>query len=301
MREPTRRAFAVGLFDGVHRGHTAVLGAAVEAARENDFEPAAATFYGTTMTAKNIKHRLILMQNERERRISKAGIEYIKDFHFDEVRDLSPAEFIKLLRDEYNAGAIIVGEDFRFGKNKSGDTETLKTICNDLDLKLTVTPELYESENKNAKISSAHIRDLLESGETEKANTLLGYNFYYYKTIIKGRQLGRTMGFPTINQLIPPSQVKVKYGVYSSEVTIKGVKHRGLTNVGMKPTVDYNGSPLLETYINDFSGDLYGKRLRVHLLKYIRPEEHFDSLEALKKQMEADKLLLKVKSGNQAF
>jgi riboflavin kinase/FMN adenylyltransferase len=101
------------------------------------------------------------------------------------------------------------------------------------------------------------------------------------------------MGFPTINQLIPPSQVKVRYGVYLSEVTIKGVKHRGLTNVGMKPTVDYNGSPLLETYISDFSGDLYGKKIRVHLLKYIRPEEHFDSIEALKKQMEADKLLLK--------
>jgi riboflavin kinase/FMN adenylyltransferase len=278
------------LFDGVHRGHKAVLEAAVKSAEQNGFEPAAATFYGTTMTAKNIKYRLILLQNERERLIKAAGIKFIQDFHFDEVRDMNPKGFIRFLADTYNAGAIIVGEDFRFGRDRAGNAETLHEICDELDLALTIAPEIYDG---GEKISSGHIRDLLEAGDVQKANELLGYSFYYHKDVSKGRQIGRTLGFPTVNQIIPPMQVKVKYGVYISEVIIKGRTYKGLTNVGMKPTVDYGGQPLLETYIDGFSGDLYGKMLRVHLLSYIRPEERFDSLEALKNQMEADKLLLR--------
>jgi riboflavin kinase/FMN adenylyltransferase len=281
-----KRALAIGLFDGVHRGHKAVLRETVKTANESGFIPGASTFSGITMTAKNVQNRLLLSGRERVKRIKAAGIEYIQEFDFADICDMTPYEFIYVLANHFSAGAVIVGEDFRFGKGQTGDTELLKQLCRDFGLKLKILPELTDDEGK---ISSGRIRNLLENGETEAANALLGYSFYYKMPVVMGRQLGRRLGFPTINQIMPQSLVKVKFGVYLSEILIDGKIYKGITNIGVKPTVHYPGLPLLETYIDGFNGDLYGKTERVHLLRFIRPEQHFDSIKVLKQQMESDR------------
>jgi riboflavin kinase/FMN adenylyltransferase len=287
--ENTKKAYAIGLFDGVHLGHKEVLHETVRLAEEKGFIPAAATFTCSTICTKNIQQRLLLMPNEKRNRIKAEGIEDITEFNFSEIRGMETYEFIQMMADHYNTGAITVGEDFRFGKGRMGDVDMLRRLCADYGILLSVTPELNIA---GGKISSGRIRDLLEAGDVTAANELLGYAFYYRKTVVKGDQLGRKLGFPTINQMMNPEQIKVKFGVYLSETVIDGKTYKSVTNAGVKPTVDYTGMPLLETYIDDFSDEIYGQFIPVHLLKYIRPQQKFGSLEELTAQMEADKQLL---------
>jgi riboflavin kinase/FMN adenylyltransferase len=288
-RENAKKAYAIGLFDGVHRGHKAVLGETVQLAKENDFIPAAATFTCSTICTKNIQQRLLLMPNEKRNRIKAEGIEEITEFNFAEIRGMETYEFIQMMADHYAAAAIVVGEDFRFGRGNIGDVAMLKKLCADYGIMLSVTPEL---DCNGSKISSGRIRDLLEAGDAPAANEMLGYPFYYKKTVVEGEKLGRKLGFPTANQAMNPEQIKVKFGVYLSETVVDGKTYKSITNIGTKPTVNYNGLPLLETYIDGFHGELYGQMIPVHLLKFIRPSQKFDSLDALRAQMEADKRLL---------
>ena len=138
------------------------------------------------------------------------------------------------------------------------------------------------------KVSSTLIRRLLAEGSTERANTLLGSPYTIMKTVSRGAQLGRTIGFPTANQLFDAGQLVPRYGVYASSTVIDGKSYLSMTDIGMKPTVDYGGTPLAETYIHGFSGDLYGSPLRVSLLRFIRPEMKFSSLDELKEQIDRD-------------
>jgi riboflavin kinase/FMN adenylyltransferase len=273
-----KNAIAIGIFDGVHRGHKAVFNAA---ASITGLTPAAMTFSGSTKTSD----RFILTESEKFEAIKDSGIKNIFNLKFDDIRNLSPTEFIKLLKKEYNAVHIVVGEDFRFGSGRSGDTSTLQKICGEMGIGLTITAEiLYDNE----KISSGRIRELLEVGEIKRANELLGYEFYYKSRVEHGREIGRSLGFPTINQAIPPEKVKIKQGVYICKAEFDGKTFDGITDFGIKPTVNYKGAPRLETYIHGFSGDLYEKVVTIIPHKFLREEIKFDNLEDLKTQMERD-------------
>jgi riboflavin kinase/FMN adenylyltransferase len=273
-----KKAVAIGIFDGVHRGHRAVFDTAAAIA---DLTPAVMTFSGSSKAS----NRLILTESEKLEAIKDRGIKNIFNLNFDEIKDLSPTQFIKLLQDEYNAVHIVVGEDFRFGAGRSGDTSTLQKICTEMGIGLTITPEvLYDNE----KISSGRIRELLEEGEITKANELLGYEFYYKSRVEHGNEIGRSLGFPTINMAIPPEKVKIKQGVYICKVKFDGKIYDGITDFGIKPTVNYKGEPRLETYIHGFDGDLYEKEITIVPKRFLREEIKFDSLEALKTQMERD-------------
>ena len=141
----------------------------------------------------------------------------------------------------------------------------------------------------NIKISSTEIRNLLLNGEIEKANQFLGQPYQIWQEVTHGAQLGRTIGFPTVNQLFEEGQLVPKFGVYASETTLPdGRKFHSLTNIGIKPTVKYAGLPLAETYLKDFSGNLYGERITVQLFRFIRPEKKFTSVKALTEQMTKD-------------
>jgi riboflavin kinase/FMN adenylyltransferase len=273
-----KKAVAIGIFDGVHRGHKAVFDAA---SAITGLSPAAMTFSGSSKASD----RLILTESEKLSAIKNLGIKNIFNLKFDDIRNFSPTEFIKLLKDKYNAVHIVVGEDFRFGSGRSGDTLTLQKICGEMKIGLTITPEiLYDNE----KISSGRIRELLEAGEIEKAHELLGYPFYYKSIVGHGNKLGRSLGFPTINQAIPPEKVKIKQGVYICKVESDGKVYDGITDFGIKPTVNYHGVPILETYIHGFDGNLYNKKVIVFPLEFMRDEIKFDSLEELKTQLQKD-------------
>jgi riboflavin kinase/FMN adenylyltransferase len=282
-------AAALGLFDGVHLGHRAVFADTVKAAEEMSLTPAAVTFSGLPKTQNNGAVRLILTETEKRIKMGEAGIEAYLPFRFEDIKDLSPREFISLLTGKYGISYIICGEDFRFGAGQSGDTDTLRNLQKEMNFGLTVTPEKL---SEGTKISSGEIKKLLRAGDVKGANTLLGYEFYYNLLVIEGSKIGRSIGFPTINQMIPESQVSPRYGVYLSKTEFDGKVYKSLSNIGMKPTVDYKGKPLSETYIEDFDGDLYGRKIKVSLIDFIRSERQFAGLPELKNQLENDKLKL---------
>jgi riboflavin kinase/FMN adenylyltransferase len=281
-------AVALGLFDGVHKGHTAVFRDTISNAEENGLKTAAVTFRGSLAAKKNIK--LILPESEKRNRIKQAGIEKIITFCFDDIKTLSPEAFVTLLTEEYGVKSIVCGADFRFGINKSGGADTLKKLGETLGFGVVITPEMDED---GEKISSSRIRELISQGKITEANKLLGYDFYYSQKVIEGNKIGRSIGFPTINQIIPKNIIAPLYGVYVSETEVGGVTYKSLSNIGVKPTVDYKGKPLIETYIEGFDGDLYGEKIKVNLKSFIRSEKYFSDLTELQKQLEADKELIK--------
>jgi riboflavin kinase/FMN adenylyltransferase len=276
-----RNAIAIGIFDGVHRGHKAVFRDVLRISEKMRLSPCAMTFSGSSKSGD----RLILTESERTERIKACGINTIFNLRFDEIKDLSPDEFTELLQSEYEAAHIAVGEDFRYGKERSGDLLTLKKSCDELGIGLTVTSEILHN---NEKISSGKIRQLLEAGEIEYADELLGYDFFVSSEVIHGQELARTLGFPTVNQQYPPEKVKIKQGVYITDAEFDGKRFQGITDYGIKPTVNYTGAPLLETYIHGFDGDLYGKEITVFPKRFLREEIKFNNIDELKAQMQKD-------------
>jgi riboflavin kinase/FMN adenylyltransferase len=281
-------AAALGLFDGVHIGHRAVFDNTVEVSKKAGLTPAAITFSGQTMTKTGGK--LILTESEKRAKISEAEIRAYISFDFDEIKDIGAPEFVKLLTENYGIKHIICGEDFRFGHNKSGDVNTLTRLGKEMSFGVTITPERTLG---GVKISSSIIREMLKCGEIENAKTMLGYDFYYFEKVVYGSEIGRSLGFPTINQIIPKSKVAPRYGVYLSKTEIDGQVYESLSNIGIKPTVEYKGKPLIETYIESFDGDLYGRKIKVSLTRFIRSEQQFSGLTELREQIEKDKLFMK--------
>jgi riboflavin kinase/FMN adenylyltransferase len=288
--EKPQYAAALGLFDGVHRGHGAVFDNTVKAARSSGLTPAAVTFSGDIMPHKTGSARFILSDAEKRKKLSEYGIEAIITFPFSEIKDTAPYDFIKTLTEKYGIAHIICGEDFRFGKDKAGDINALRDFSKKLGFGLTITPEKLSD---GVKISSGAIREKLCAGDIKTANSLLGYEFYYRLKVTLGNKIGRSLGFPTINQVIPKNIIMPQYGVYISKTAFDGKIYNSLSNIGIKPTVDYVGKPLIETYIEGFDGDLYDRIIKVSLCDFLRAERRFSGLPELKLQMEKDKTELK--------
>ncbi|MBQ7756033.1 MAG: riboflavin biosynthesis protein RibF, partial [Oscillospiraceae bacterium] len=176
--------------------------------------------------------------------------------------------------------------DFRFGKNASGDYETLKKLGESLGFEVRIV-KAYEVDGE--VLSSTMVRSLINNGEISKANRLLCENYQLELEVVHGVQLARTWNFPTINQIFPKNLAEVKFGVYCSRVLIDGVWYKGVTNVGVKPTVKNKGEVLCETFIMDYDGDLYGRTLRLELCEFIRAEKKFESLDELKEEIARNK------------
>lgn len=283
-----KRAIALGLFDGVHLGHRAVLQAAVDAAEKNGLRPAVYTF-ADEMAGKT--GEFLYPSAQRCHVFSECGAGLTICVPFALVRDLSGEAFAeKLVREEF-AAHVCCGRNFRFGKDAAWDADDLRTFGETYGFGVTVVPDVVAD---GVKVSSTVIRQLLAEGRTEQANRLLGAPYCIMQTVRHGAELGRTIGFPTINQPFRKGQLVPKYGVYVSEtVTPDGRHYPSVTNIGMKPTVDYHGNPLAETYIEGFSGRLYNKTVYVFLHRFLREEQKFVSLEALQAQMREDVILSK--------
>lgn len=262
-------AIALGMFDGVHMGHKAVLDGAVK----SPYTSVAVTFSsipyksgGSIMTTEDKKAKLL-----------DFGMDEVCFLDFFEVKDFSPEKFLSFLTEKYDIGKICCGFNYRFGKKAAGDTTFLRNWCKEKNIEFFECPEVIYEEKT---VSSSYIKTLISEGEIEKANFLLGSEFYFNAEVVHGDQRGRTMGFPTTNQLYPENIVKPKSGVYQTVVTVDGKDYDGVTNIGVRPTyiTEYISA---ETYILDFSADCYGKKVKTRLIKYLRGEKKFDSPEEL--------------------
>lgn len=278
-----KRAIALGAFDGLHLGHLRVL----EGTKQFGLAPSVLLFSehpakvlcGTTPP-------ILITDTKRDALLREMGIEPLKT-DFREIVSLSAREFVQeILRDRLHAGAVSCGENYTFGKERAGTPAVLKALCAECGIQLFVAPT---AEALGAPVSSTRIRKLLQNGETESANALLGRRFSYAFEVVHGDERGRTLHFPTINQFFPSDFVVPKYGVYASQVFINGSYHAAVTNIGVRPTIGTK-TPRSETCILGFSGDLYGQHTEVELLSYLRPEQKFDSLDALRAAIQKDSI-----------
>ena len=287
-------AVAMGLFDGLHYGHRTVIKRALDIAAEfPGIDPAVFTFDTSSVTSKGVGGvEYILSRDTKFELIDGLGVRYIYSPDFMNFKDLSGEEFVELvLCDKLAAKFVVCGEDFRFGTGASCGTDELNKMCRKHGIRVYTVPPVMESHG--LRISSTMIRKLINDGNIEIANMLLGSHFSFRLPVAYGRQLGRQLDFPTINQYLPKKQVMPKFGVYASKTEVRGNVYRSITNIGVKPTVG-SEAPIAETYIIGFEdSDLYGEMVKVSLISFVRPEMKFENTEELKKQIASDTAAVK--------
>lgn len=282
-----KSAVALGLFDGVHLGHRAVLNLALEQ-EKNGLIPYVFTFNPTMVLRKSKgEYGYIYNHLSKYNMLFNLGFRsHIRSVSFEEICRLSGEEFVKnILIDKMNAGIVCCGNNFRFGNFASCGVNELCELGKKYGFEVRIADDVvYKGET----VSSTVIRNLLLNGDTVRACRFLGEPYNINSEVVHGKALGRTIGFPTVNQIFEKGQLVPKFGVYASDTFINGYRYRAMTNIGMKPTVNYDGVPLAETHIINFSGDLYGKNIRLNLLEFIRPEQKFSFLDELKRQIAED-------------
>lgn len=278
---------ALGLFDGVHKGHRYIIDTAVSEAKKAGRASAVFCFKTDSVTSKGHDGRLeMLLDDEQKReRIALAGADYLYSPDFEELKGMRPEEFVRdILYGKMGCTGAVCGEDFTFGRGAVGKAEDLVRLGSKYGISVTVAPPLTED---GVTISSTLIRKLIRQGEIKKANELLGYRFCFELEVEHGFQRGRTWNFPTINQSIPRGRVLPRFGVYCSRVSFEGRRYDAVTDIGLKPTVNAELTrPLAETFILDYEGDLYGKKVKLELYEFLRAEKRFDSVDELKAEIQ---------------
>ena len=280
----SRKIYTLGFFDGVHLGHQALLAQCVALARELDCQPAAITFDGHPRSGFAPVPPLINSLEDRRRLLARYGITHIRTFPVTkEVMSTSWEDFLLLLLEEGAAG-FVCGHDFRFGSRGLGDVEKLRDFCSRRELPCVILPE---QTMDGLRISSTYIRRQIESGDMATAVRFLGHPHILTGTVIPGKQLGRRLGFPTANLRLPEGLAVPRFGVYACRCRVDGREYAAVTNVGTRPTVSGSGITV-EPWILDYEGDLYGRELTLEFHRFLRAEEKFPSLEALRGQILRD-------------
>ncbi|MBQ3559149.1 MAG: bifunctional riboflavin kinase/FAD synthetase [Agathobacter sp.] len=285
IEEPT--AVTLGKFDGLHRGHELLMHTVLDCSKKYQVASVAFTF---DMPPRNrveeIVANVLTTNDEKQYIFEKQGIDYLIECPFtQEVMSMEPKDFIAWIATSLNMKYVVVGDDFRFGYKRAGGYHTLQEYEEVYGYKTIVLDKLKDS---NRDISSTYVREKIADGNIRKANELLGYHYFIKSEILHGKKLGRRIGMPTINMILPQNKLLPPNGVYVTEVLVNDKKYMGVTNVGCKPTVSEEHIVGVETYIDDFSQDLYGEKIVVSFLEFIRPEMKFASIEELKAQMESD-------------
>jgi riboflavin kinase / FMN adenylyltransferase len=277
---------ALGNFDGIHQGHRQVLQPILQTAATEKVFSTVVTFSPHPQEFFTGQSRALLTPlDEKVTYLQELGVEQLVLLPFDaSLAALTPQDFVeKILVQQLQARHISVGQNFRFGQRRAGTTEDLKAIAAQHNITVTITP-LYTTEGD--RVSSSAIRHALEHGDPRQAQQLLGRPYTLIGTVVKGQQLGRTIGFPTANLQVPPEKFVPQNGVYRVWVT-GAAEGLGVMNIGDRPTVD-GKHRTLEVHLLDWSGDLYGQTLTVQVERFLRPEQRFASLDDLKAQIQAD-------------
>ncbi len=278
---------ALGCFDGIHIGHQRIIRSMCSYAKENSLCGAVFTFdVSPAALLGKAPRRSLLSRNDKMNILENLGVEYCFSVDFSSVRNISPEDFVKnILIDKLGVQAVFCGFNYRFGHNAKGSSDILLELCNKYGIKAFVSsPVCYGDQ----AVSSSRIRDLIEQGEILTANRLLGRPFSVEQTISEGKHNGRTVGIPTINQNLPDGFVTPRFGVYASFVYIDGKKYEGITNVGVRPTVNGKHKNIETHILGRFYGNLYGKHVRTQFLDFVRDEKKFANLEELSVQIKKD-------------
>ena len=285
-------AVAAGVFDGVHRGHLQVLRAMLRLARITGSTPCVLTFspHPRSVLAGKQAPKLILPKEEKYRLLFEAGAQAIVELEFTkEFAALAPEEFLRqcLHAGNVRMSGLCVGNAWRFGAGAAGSCETIAAMAEKEDFLFTPVPELMLDDRV---VSSTRIRHAISTGAVDAARRMLGRRPSVYGTIVHGMGLaGPVLGFPTANVEINAGLIPA-YGVYAVYIMVDGIAYQGAANVGVAPTIrkEEDPKPKFEVHIPDFSGDLYGKTVKVELVRHIRPEMKFNSVDELKAQMAID-------------
>jgi riboflavin kinase/FMN adenylyltransferase len=294
----TPTAIALGNFDGIHRGHQQVLQPILDESGLMSQFPGVEHIYSTVVSFtphpreffSGERLKLLTPLEEKEQQLDILGIEQLVLLPFDRsLAALNPQQFVEeILVKQLQAKRISVGEDFHFGHRRAGQVSDLQAIASKFDIEVCIVSLKKNHCEEQVRISSSLIRQALESGDIERATQMLGRAYSITGIVVTGQQLGRTIGFPTANLKIPDNKFLPRFGVYAASVAIdRSSLIPAVMNIGCRPTVDGN-NPTIEIHLLDWAGDLYGQNLTVYLEKFIRTEQKFSSLDALKEQIAKD-------------
>lgn len=283
-----KRVIALGFFDGVHLGHGALLSLCAKRAGELEAIPSAFTFdlHPSALIPGKTPVPLLTTPDDREGLMERLyGIRDVIVAHYDDRMMKTPwREFVTnyLVRD-HAAVHLVVGHDFHFGYKGEGDPQKLRALCEELGIGCDVVPKV---ELEGITVSSTYIRSLLEKGNMDRALRFLGHPHVLTCRVAHGKKLGSTLGFPTVNLTFAPGLLIPAYGVYACKAVFEdGSNRMAVTNVGTRPTVQDGDAVTAEGFLLDFDGDLYGREIRMEFYHYLRPEQRFPSLEALRAEV----------------
>ena len=286
---------ALGSFDGLHLGHLSLIQKVKEEAEKNSGKSMIYTFknHPRTLINKDTAPKLLMDNDEKIQILDKYGIDavYFQEFN-EKFMKITPEEFIKMLVEKFNAKGLVVGFNYKFGYKNSGDINLLRQLQKKYNYELYVMePYTY----KNEVISSTRIRKAIEEGNVEEAYEMLNRPYSLKGTVVYGKQIGRTIGFPTANLDYDKNFILPSEGVYYTSVKVNNKLCKGITSIGYNPTV--GGKVLtVESYILDFKEDIYGKDIEVNFIKKIRDNIKFNGIDELKDQLEKDKSFAETQS-----
>jgi riboflavin kinase / FMN adenylyltransferase len=294
----------IGTFDGVHLGHQKVIDSLKSIATEMGGETVLFTFYPHPRLVVNPNDdslRLLTSLNEKIKKLEAVGVDHLVVFPFTpSFARLSYEEFVRsVLVDQMHVHALVVGHDHRFGHNREGGYERIKTLADSLNFSVLRIEALSV---ENTDVSSTKIRDSLLSGAIAEANHFLGAPYTLRGTVLAGKQLGRTIGYPTANVLVDDSHKLIPAtGVYAARVVAMGANYNAMLNIGFRPTVSQQAdSRTIEVHLFDFSGDLYQQDIEVQILERIRNEQKFESVQQLQQQLRTDEQTVRTYFENHA-
>lgn len=281
----------IGTFDGVHIGHQKIIKKLNKEAEKNDGQSVLLTFYPHPRIVLNPEnHGLSLIQTQEEKlaKLEHFGLDNVIVIPFTPAfSNLSAEEFVlEFLVEKLKVNTIIIGYDHQFGKNREGGVNFLNSISSKYNFNVI---EIPAQEINDVNISSTRIRKAIENGEVEIANKYLGEPLLLHGKVVKGKQLGRTIGYPTANiELLSSLKITPKKGVYLVKIKINKIEYDGMMNIGTRPTVSKSNNISIEVNIFNFNNDIYYEEVEVSILKKIRDEKKFDSIEKLKNQLKED-------------
>lgn len=280
-------AVAIGKFDGIHRGHQALMQHIFRQKEKGlrsavfTFDPPPAVLFGKS------EMKGITTREEKRHIFARLGVDFLIEFPLTrETAAMQPEEFVsEILVKRMKAAYVAAGADVTFGRGGRGNADLLITLGKQYGFLVKIIDKICF---QGREISSSLIREQLEAGAMESVAELIGFPYSVTGTVVHGKQLGRTIGMPTVNLLPPRDKLLPPNGVYFSNVSYNGRHYRSISNIGCKPTVSSEKIMGVESYLYDFAETIYGKQITVNLLKFKRPEMRFDSVEKLKEQMQRD-------------
>lgn len=274
---------ALGSFDGLHKAHMELIKKTKEYGKDNNLASGVLLFDRLPAEVISGSTKCIMTLEDKKELLSDLDFLYIQNFS-KEFMSLVPEEFVRFLCEKLRIKAVCTGFNYRFGKNASGDVKKLLELGEKYGFSVLISDE-YKIADKT--VSSTLIRNFIENGDMDKAKEFLGREFFLTGTVLGGYHLGRTLGFPTVNLGYDKNSIIPKFGVYHGSVDVNGENYKAVINVGIRPTFE-RSDVTIESFLLDFEGDLYDKKIRVNFSKYLRPEIKFENAEKLTEQIQKD-------------